>query len=274
MVTDVIYRYVSQYDWFGQARTFWSTMDKFAQQHTVDAYRFELGNVGDPTVVQNYIDNTINSIDNCLARRVAYGVGATMPAAGSGPSASSSNRSAKFPSLYPLNPGQEPNKSNEGLQVAIIANDTLTSQADVSAIMTLLAAQKVSLTVVAPHIGTLKTGVVANASFITTDDIFFDAVFVGSSMDTSASSGSGLDRDSFGFVLEAFGHGKPIGGIGSTANAIFKTLGILPAPGVTPGVYTGGAAKVTKEVLDALAGPVRFPQRFPTDDIEAICGSG
>jgi hypothetical protein len=105
-------RYASGvYDWFGQAYTFWNSMDKYAQQHTVDGYRFELGNVGEPPVVQRFIDDTLNSIDNCLARRVAYGVGATMPAVGSGPMTNTSSNSSQYPSLYPLNTNSEPDKS-------------------------------------------------------------------------------------------------------------------------------------------------------------------
>ena len=107
-------RYASGvYDWFGQARTFWDTMDKYAQQHTVDGYRFELGNSLEPAVVQRFIDQTLNPIDNCLARRVAYGLGVTMPAVGSGPRGNTTSQNSEYPSLYPLNPNSEPNKSNE-----------------------------------------------------------------------------------------------------------------------------------------------------------------
>lgn len=260
-------RYQAQYDWFGQARTFWGTLDKYAQQHTVDAYVFELGNVGNPPVVQAYIDDTLNNIDNCLARRVAYGTGSTLPAIGSGPRTNLTSTNSRYPSLYPLNPGQEPDKSNEGLQVALIANDTLGTTADVEAMMGLLSEQKVSLYVVAPRIGELNSGVTSNASFITTSDIFYDAIFIGS---TTATNGTGLDTNSYNFVMEAYGHGKAIGALGSSGSSILRSLGI----GSAPGVYSGAAAGVTRDVLNALSGPVRFPQRFPTDDINAICGQG
>ena len=258
-------RYVSVYDWFGQARIFWGSLDVYAQQHTVDAYRFELGNVGNPPVVQKYIDNTLNNVDNCLARRVAWGVGATLPAVGSGPRTNLTSKTTPFKSLYPLNPGQEPNKSNEGLEVAVIANDTLFTKADMAAMMPLLSAQKVLLEVVGPKIGALKTGVVANGSFITTSDVFYDAIFIGSPTSNNSAS---LDMSSYDFVMEAYGHGKAIGALGSSGMAILEGLGIAGMPGV----YSGNAATVTKEVLKALSGPVRFPQRFPTDDVKAICG--
>ena len=286
--TGGIGRYTSESDWFGQARSFWQTLDKYAQQHTVDAYNFELGNVGDTAVVQAYIDDTLNSIDNCLARRVAFGIGAEMPPVGSGAAASSSNRTrATYPSYYPLARGRELRKSNQGLQVAIVANDTLTSAADVQTMTALLSAQGVTLTVVASRIGSLQTGVTANASFITTSDIFFDAVFVGSigtplgdetaassiagyagsRIATNATSTDGLDTASYNFVMEAYGHGKAVGVISSPGDAALRALDIA----TEPGVFTGDAASVTNDVLEALAGPVRFPERFPTDDVEAIC---
>jgi catalase len=100
--TGNIGRYVAGYDWASQARTFWGTLDIYAQQHTVDAYRFELGHVSDPNVTQRYIDTILNPIDNCLARRVAYGIGATMLPLGSGSMRNINNSTARFPSLYPL----------------------------------------------------------------------------------------------------------------------------------------------------------------------------
>lgn len=164
-------RYVPSYDWAAQARSFWGTLDKYAQQHTVDAYRFELGNVGDETVVKKYIDNILNKIDNCLACRVAYGIGAKLPAVGSGPMTNVTNSTAPYPSLYPLTQGLEPNKSNEGLVVGILADDSILSIADLSAMSTLLSAEKVRYEVVAPHQGPLASGITAKQSYITTSSI-------------------------------------------------------------------------------------------------------
>ena len=99
--TGLIGRYRNlNYDWAGQARSFWGTLDEYAQQHTVDGYRFELGHVTDPNVTARYISTILNPIDNCLARRVAYGIGAPMPAVGSGP-VTQPGSVTKYPSLYP-----------------------------------------------------------------------------------------------------------------------------------------------------------------------------
>lgn len=261
-------RYVSTFDWFGQARTFWGSLDVYAQQHTVDAYRFELGNIANSSVVQIYIDNTLNEIDNCLARRVAFGVGAEMPE--SGPRVNTTNETALYPSLYPLTVQMEPNKSNAGLSIAVIANDTLLSEADIDAIMPELSSQQVSLAVVAPHIGPLQSGVNATASYITTSSIFYDAVFIGSMQAGSNSAGSlVLDPHAQAFVMEAYSHGKAIGALGSSGQVFLQGLGL--GVNSTAGLYAGSPEEVTTSVLNALSGPVRFPWRFPTDDIAAIC---
>lgn len=244
-------------------------MDIYARQHTVDAYRFELGNIGVPAVVQRYVDQTLNNIDNCLARRVAYGVGAEMPAIGSGPTTNVTNSTTPYPSLYPLNPGQETNKSNAGLTVAVVAGDNMFSPADMQAMMPLLSAQQVGLAVVAPRIGTLQSGVTANASFTTTSNLFYDAVFIGSIANSTIALTNGPNNNAMAFVMEAYGHGKAIGALGFTGQSALVALGIAGEPGV----YSGSTSDVTQDVLTALSGPVRFWQRFPTDNVTAICGS-
>ena len=261
-------RYAATYDWFGQARKFWGTLDVFAQQHTVDAYRFELGNVANTSVAQVYIDNILNPIDNCLARRVAFGIGAQMPE--NGPRTNITNATAPYPSLYPLTVQMEPNKSNAGLVVAVIANDTLFSASDMNAMMPMLAAQQVSLTVVGPRIGMLESGVNATASYITASSVFYDAVFVGSVQSgTNSTRLLTLDANGKSFIMEAYSHGKAVGALGSTGQAFLQGLGL--GSDDTTGLYAGDPGDVTMSVLDALSGPVRFPWRFPTDDLSAIC---
>jgi catalase len=138
-------RYVASYDWASQARTPWGTLDIYAQQHTVNAYRFELGHVSNPNVTQMDVDTILNPTDNCLACRVGYGIGAGMPPLGSGPMTNVTNSTARFPSLYPLAQSQSP----------------------------LLGAQQVSYEVVVSRQGMLATEVIANQSYITTSDILY-----------------------------------------------------------------------------------------------------
>lgn len=116
----------------------------------------------------------------------------------------------------------------------------------------------------------MKTGVDATASYITTSSVFYDAVMLGDvvSVGGKKREGGGLDPNAYAFVMEAYSHGKGIGAFQPDGAAVLQALGIAGEPGV----YAGSVSNVVGKVLAALSGPVRFPQRFPTDDIAAICG--
>lgn len=276
VVNGAVGRYPNLRDSFGQARTFWASLDKYAQQHTVDAYIFEVGHVSDKGVQQRYIDNILNKVDNCLARRVATGIGATLPATGSGPSSSNATNStiSKVPSFYPLAQSYEPSKSNAGLVIGILASDARLPKSDLMAMLPAFASQQVLYEVVSTHIGLLKTGVTANQSFVTTSSIFYDAIIVGSTTASNSSttnSSSLADFNMKSFLQEAYGHGKAIAAVGNGGATTLSAMGI--SGDASLGVYQGGADMVTIDVLNALAGPVRFPQRFPVDD-PSICQQG
>ena len=277
VASGTIGRYPNLHDSFGQARAFWNSLDKYAKQHTVDAYRFELGHVSDKGVQQRYIDSILNKIDNCLARRVANGIGATLPPVNSTKgtiSVKGSNATATIPSFYPLAPDYQSNKSVAGLVIGILADDIRLSSSDFRAISTILAIQNATFEVVSTRIGKLNTGVTANQSFITTSSVFYDAIVVSSETNgTIADKQTRNDLDAAvlpltQFVQEAYGHGKAIGAVGDGAVGLLGSLGIKTDESL--GLFAGTAGVVTRDILGALQGPVRFPQRFAVDD-NAIC---
>lgn len=268
-------RFANMTNSFGQARAFYNTLDHYAQQHLVDAYRFEVGHVTIPAVQQRYIDQILNPIDNCLARRVAYALGVTMPALNK-----TAQTTAKIPSFYPLSQSYEPKKSNAGLSIGIMADDNRLSPADLAMTTPTLASQQVSYEVISSRIGKLQTGVESNQSYITTSSVFYDAIIVGSvitssktsrTMNATNSSGSApMDFSLQQFVQEAYGHGKAIAALGDDGEMGLKMMMGIEG-GASMGIFTGMDAKVlTMDILDALSGPVRFPQRFPVDD-SSIC---
>jgi catalase len=66
-------------------------------------------------------------------------------------------------------------------------------------------------------------------------------------------------------VREAFGHGKPIGEVGSGFLSSLQLTG--------PGLFmNSNASSVINSVIGAMEMPGRFPQRNPLDDVKAICG--
>ena len=274
IINGTLTRYTFPSDSFGQARTFWYTLDEYAQQHLVDAYRFEVGHVTDAGVQQRYVDNILNKIDNCLARRVAMGIGVSMPALGSGPGNSTSNSTiAKVPSLYPLTGAFEPNKSNSGLTIGILADDVHLSTAQLNSMLPLFSSQQVSYEVVSTYIGQLKSGVYSNESYVTTSSVFYDAIIIGSASQINMNSTSSCswlsDFNTMQFVQEAYGHGKAIAVLGGACTTTLSGMGVEVDPAM--GIYSQGdaSAQVT-DVLNALAGPVRFPQRFPVDNM-SVC---
>lgn len=94
----------------------------------------------------------------------------------------------------------------------------------------------------------------------------YDAILIGSISNSTKDPSPAFDPDQF--VLEAWSHGKAIGAIGNSAQ-LLSSIGLTVSP--ASGIFNDNAAVVTMELLDALSGPVRFPQRFPVDDM-SICG--
>ena len=267
MFNGTIGRYGSNNASFAQATSFWNLLDDHAKQHTVDAYRFELGHVSDPQVQANYISKILHPIDNCLARRVAYGIGSPLPAL----SPSTANGTMKiptYPSQYQLTTTTP--MSVVALVVAILADDTTLSPVDLAAISAVFAPACLGFEVVAPYQGRLKSGVVANNSYITTSSIFYDALIV---PDMVSGNSSGNPSTSMPvvqeFIREAYGHGKPLGGFGAGATVL---SGLGYGGNAALGVVSGtGAGDVASQVLKMLQSPGRFPQRQALDDVGSIC---
>ncbi|CZR62707.1 related to Catalase [Phialocephala subalpina] len=256
-VSGTVGRYEVMNDPFTQARALWFTMDQYAQQHTVDAYRFELGHVSDPNVTARYISKILNPINNCLARRVAYGVGSPMPAIGSG---SSAVPNATYPSLFPL--GSNTSMPVTGLMVGILSTSDSISASTYDALTSVLKSNQVLFEVVASHLGPLASGIIANQSYVTTSSIFYDAIIIVSGSPQNSSIVSMTEQ---GFVQEAFGHGKPIGEVGTGFLTSLSLGGI--------GTFVDGSAgNVVNAVIGALETPGRYPQRQPLDDVGTICG--
>ena len=240
-----------------QARGFWFSMDQYAQQHTVDAYRFELGHVSNPNVTAKYISTILNPVNNCLARRVAFGVGAPMPAIGTG---SSVVPNTTFPSIYPL--ATNVSIPVTGLMVAILTTSDDIPMATYKTLTSALSSDKALFEVVASHQGVLASGVPSNESYVTTSSVLFDAVVIVSGGFSANTSIPMVQQE---FVREAFGHGKPIGEGGSGFLSSLQLTGM--------GLFmSSDAGSVMSSVIGSMEMPGRYPQRNPLDDVKAICG--
>ena len=252
-------RYEFNNDPYAQAAIFFHSQNNYSQQHTVDAYRLEVGSVADQDVKINFVNKVLNSIDNCLARRVAYGLGIPLPAAqGSPPNVGATT----YPSQYPLQ--YTTPQPVTGLNVGVITDNVGPSATDLAAMTQVFDGQQLVFDIIAPHQGPLSSGASAAQSYITTSSVFYDAVIV-------VGNNTQSSPDLQAFVQEAYTHGKPIGVLtgGSAAALLFSTLQPLSNIGL---LTETSATELAQNIAGAIAFPGRYPQRLPLDDIQAICG--
>ena len=252
-------RYEFNNDPYAQAAYFFQSQDNYSQQHTVDAYRLEIGLVADQDVKVKFVNQVLNSIDNCLARRVAYGLGIPLPAA---QATSPRTNGTVYPSQYPLQYTSP--SSVVGLNVGIITDNAGPSPAAMASLVQVLDQAQLNFEIIAPHQGPLTNGASANQSYITTSSVFYDAVIV---------VGNTHSPDLQGFVQQAYTHGKPIGMLGNanstSVNALFTTL----QPPTNIGLFAEtDSATLGAAITSAIALPGRYPQRLPLDDVQTICG--
>ena len=248
-------RYEFNNDPYAQAASFFNSQNNYSQQHTIDAYRLEIGLVADQDVKIKFVNKVLNSIDNCLARRVAFGLGIPLPAVQEGV--------PKAPA--PIYPSQMPIQFTTpqplvGLNVGVVTDNAGPSAADLAALTQVFTGQQLNFDVIAPHQGPLTAGASAAHSYITTSSVFYDAVIV---------VGNTQSPDLQGFVQEAYGHGKPIGALSNSTAALFSTL----QPPSNIGLFSEtSATTLAQDVAAAIAMPGRYPERLPLDDVAAICG--
>ncbi len=69
----------SFFDHFSQATLFYNSQSKPEKDHTVRAFRFELGKVEVPAVRERIVGGILGFVDKDLAAKVAAGLGITLP---------------------------------------------------------------------------------------------------------------------------------------------------------------------------------------------------
>ncbi|KAI9660547.1 MAG: hypothetical protein M1821_009898 [Bathelium mastoideum] len=265
-------------DAFPQATTFFYGLDPYAQQHIVDAFRSDMNKITNQTVNNRFISLYLNQIDNCLARRVAYGIGAPLPELGSG---TTFKPNTTYPSSYPID--RSSNIPIDGLTIGVLADDDTLTLADYQTLASQFQSQKLNFAVIAPRGGKLQSGVVANGSYTTGgsgQSVFYDAVVLGSGSSSNATAGTDANPGNFwqqDFLREAWVHGKPLVAIGNAINT-FNQLGY--SANSTLGIFAASSAQQAASdvatslgTTNSLGTPGRYPMRMPLDDVQSICGT-
>ncbi len=217
----------SFFDHFSQATMFFNSQSPVEQNHIVKALRFELGKV-ETLPIRERMLALLAQVDKTLAKKVADGLGMTVPAKLEQPLNMSFPADAdpkKFqpkkvktattvsPVLSMVNNLGDAVKTRK---VAFVLADGFNDESVLEMKKALLTAGAKAMTV-APHLGMLigqdGEAVKADFSLLTASSVLFDAVYV---PDGQASIASLLEEnESTNFVLEAYRHCKTIGAAGA-----------------------------------------------------------
>jgi catalase len=215
------------FDHFSQAALFWHSQSEPEQTHIVKAFRFELGKL-EVSAIRERMIGMLTRVDLTLAKRVAQGLGLSVPAKPPellNQSVPADGNAAQYqPEPNKRVPDRSPaltmaNTVKDGIKtrkVAILAGDGV-NDADLAGIQKALREAGAEAKIVAPHLGMLKSAKGAQVhidfSFLTSSSVLFDAVFIPGG-DGSAQSLEN-DADVVEFVKEAYKHCKTIAAIGA-----------------------------------------------------------
>ncbi|KAL8322667.1 hypothetical protein RB597_008399 [Gaeumannomyces tritici] len=236
-------------DHWTQPRLFFNSLTRAEQQMVVNAIRFELSNVKAGVVRENAL-RQINRIHNGVAARVARALGMEAP--------------APDPRFYHdntttgLSVFAKPLTSVKGLRVAVLA--AAGSAGNAAGLRDGLEAEGVVVTVVAES---QAAGV--NATYSASDASGFDGLLVAPGAETFF-SGNGTRSTLFPLgrpaelVLDAYRWGKPVGALGSAADAL-AGVGVPDGDGVFKG---SDAAALVRNFTTGLK-QFKFLDRFPVD---------
>ncbi|KRV49872.1 hydroperoxidase [Wenjunlia vitaminophila] len=244
-------------DHYSQPTLFWNSMVGWEKDHTVAAFRFELGKVAHPEVRRRTVAE-LGKIDHVLATRVAQGLGLEPPPAPEGGRPVNHARTSAALSLTAQGAG-----STATRKVALLVGDGVDA-GQVRAIT-----EALTVTGAVPEVLAARDGAVLAAgggelevdrAMSTMASVLYDAVCVpGGEESTQALLDDGLAAH---YVAEAFKHGKAVGAVGSGV-AFVRGLdlpGVRLADGeevcshrgvVTAGAVPGGFAGAFLEALAA-----------------------
>ncbi|MBB6693316.1 catalase [Cohnella xylanilytica] len=185
-------------DHFSQAALFWNSMSEVERKHIVQAFSFELGKVGSPSVRQQAVDLFAN-VSLELAVPVAEAIGAVPPREGG------SKETRRSPALSLMNTAKSP----KGRKVAVLLGEDFDG-AYVRAVMDVLQAAGVRAEAVAGRLGKHRGAdgfeLEAVHTYATTDSVLFDAIYVASGRVDVGQA----DKGPAEFLRDAFAHYKPI----------------------------------------------------------------
>lgn len=223
-------RSASFFDHFSQATLFFNSQTEPEQNHIIRALRFELGKVETPHIRERMLF-LLSQVDKSLAKRVAEGLGAKVPAkldkpmnmsfpADADPKKFQPKRTTQAVETSPrLSMVDNPNFPKDNIKtrkIAFLVADGF-DDAAVSEMKKALLTAGAAVMTVAPRLGTLTGAngeqIKADLSFLTGSSVMFDAVYVPGGEESVAALKK--ESESENFLKEAYQHCKTIAASGA-----------------------------------------------------------
>ncbi|MBS4177920.1 catalase [Bacillus sp. FJAT-49731] len=227
-------------DHYSQAKLFWNSMSEVEKHHILQAFRFEVGKVKSPDIRQQVVDMFAN-VDSELARQIAIGVGANPPEG----STTESNVTETSPALSQMNTV----KTAQTRKVALLVDNGFNAD-ELNLILTALKEAGVHGEVISRHLGMIQSAdgknLQVDATFLTTDSVVYDAVYVAGGTECSASLS--MLKEAKDFIADSYHHYKTIG-------AANEGVELLTAAGISTAEQTGAGVVIarTEEEVGSLS---------------------
>ncbi|WP_100013084.1 catalase [Lentibacillus sediminis] len=235
-------------DHFSQAKLFWNSMSPVERKHIIDAFSFEVGKVKSMNVRQQVVEMFAN-VDTELATAFATNIGSQPP------STTGSSVTKSSPAVSMANTVKTALTRKVGVIIKDGFNDTA-----VTDILHGLHANGIVYEIISGRQGMLKgtsgKELMVDHSFITTDSVLYDALYIVGGSDEDDE----FQQNATYFVKEAFKHYKPIGATGAGAKLLdeYSMLG-------SPGVVSGNDQKFVNEFTEAIAAHRHWDRVIVTD---------
>ncbi|GAA1507158.1 catalase CatB [Streptomyces albidochromogenes] len=253
-------------DHFSQPRLFWLSMTPVEREHIIAAYTFELNKCYEQSVKERAL-KVLANIDPELCEQVATGLGLPAPSATvTLTTPEPSPALSQLGQTWPL----------DGRIIGIVTDSDGDLDGVRSVRQAVLDAGMVPL-LIAPEGGKLEGGgepLAVQRTYVTARSVEYDALLVAGvprvgsdasgvrdakSAEAVAPAGAATDPRVQLMLLEAFRHGKAIGGWAG-AERVLESAGV---PVGAPGVVTAGSGTAVLEQVTRLLGQHRVWERFP-----------
>jgi len=215
------------FDHFSQAALFWNSQSDPEKEHLVEALRFELGKVEVPAIRERMV-GVLAHVDETLARRIAQGLGLSVPAKLDPPLNMSVPADGDIQQFQPK-PVKKSIGRSPALSMANTIKDTIKTRkvailvadgfddAALSSMKQALTAAGAQTKVIAPRLGFLNSAAGSQAkidfSLLTIGSVLFDAVYVpGGEKSVETLKG---EAKALHFIHEAYKHCKTIAATGA-----------------------------------------------------------